>query len=177
MVIENPEEEILLPPEFAILIFGDGHIAQTQGGKEEEDDEGREIIRFLIKPSSPLRKRYNIREDQLNRNGAMPFPVLKNDLIALNMYDDSNRRWLYIKTFEHKDSAIGEIGWNLRKRLEEYQRRVIFLEGNLIWMSEQLQLAKMNPAEFATQGTDVLKAVSGVVTDLMRAKKGKMEED
>lgn len=174
---ENPQEEILLAPEYAIMIFGDGHIALTQGGTETEDEEGREVIEFLIKPSDNLKKRYNIRQEQLNRNGAMLFPVLKSDLIPLNMYDDSNRRWLYIKNFKHEDTAVGSIGWNERKKSEEYKRRIIFLEGNLIYMSEQLQLAKTNPAEFVTQGAEVFNKMAASVVDLMRAKKGKMEDE
>ncbi len=177
MVTENPQEEILLPPEYAILIFGDGHIALTQGGRETEDEKGREVIEFLIKPSSNLKKRYKIKEEQLNRNGAMLFPVLRGDLIPLNMYDDANRRWLYIKTFDHKETSIGNINWDLRRKLEDSKMRITFLEGNLIYMSEQLQLAKTNPAEFVTQGTEVFNKMASSVVDLMRAKKGKMEEE
>jgi len=175
--MENPQEEILLPPEYAILIFGDGHIALTQGGRETEKEDGTEVIEFLIKPSDNLRKRYNIRQEQLNKNGAMLFPCSKADLVPLNMYDDSNRRWLYTKTYEHKETAVGNIGWNLKKENEELKRKVIFLEGNLIYMSEQLQLAKTNPAEFVTQGTEVFNKMAASVVDLMRAKKGKMEEE
>jgi len=172
--MEKPSEEILVTPEYTILEFGDGYLALIQGGIEGEDEEGRKVIDFVIKPSNLLRKRYNIKDSMLNQNGQMPFRVKKNDLIPLNQFDDANKKWLYIKTFNHADTEISKIGWNLRKRLDEMEKNVLVLEGELIWMSEQLQLAKTNPAEFITQGTEVFERVSSKWIDLI---KGKRDED
>lgn len=154
--MENPRIDITVAPEFSMMIFGDGYIALIQGATEQESEDGEEIIRFTIKPSGTLRKRYNIRDEQLDSNGNIQdYIVSKKDLIHLNIYDDANRRILYIKTIEHKETEISKVGWDLRKRLEQMEKRVIVLEGELIWLSEQLQLAKTNPMEFASQGIEL----------------------
>ncbi|GAG87170.1 unnamed protein product [marine sediment metagenome] len=74
---EQPKEEILLAPEYAMLEFGDGYIALIQGGVKGEDDDGKKIVDFMIKPSEPLKKRYNIKDSMLNKNWAMEFRVFE----------------------------------------------------------------------------------------------------
>ena len=170
---ERPSEEILVTPEYTILEFGDGYIALIMGGVEEEDAKGQQIISFMIKPSNLLRKRYNIRDSMLNQNGQMPFKAKKDDLIPLNQFDDANKKWLYVKTFNHVDTEISKIGWNLRKRLEEMRERVIVLEGELLWMSEQLQLAKTNPTEFIMQGAEIYEKLSSNMIDLIKGRPNK----
>lgn len=165
---ERPSEEILVAPEYAILEFGDGYIALIQGGIEKEDEKGRQIVDFMIKPSELLKKRYNIKDSVLNVNGAMPFRILRKDLIPLNQFDDANKKWLYVKTFDHHETEISKLSWNLRKRLEELERRIITLEGELIWLSEQLQLAKTSPAEYMAQGTEIFEKVSSKLFDIFK---------
>jgi len=172
-MVDKPSETILVTPEFAILEFGDGYLALSQGGIEGTDEEGRAIVDFIIKPSDLLRKRYDIREDMLDQNRNMPFRVFKKDLIPLNLYDDANRKWLYIKTFKHDETEVSKVGWDLRKRLEEMEKRVLVLEGELIWLSEQLQLAKTNPQEFAAQGMEIFDKMSSKWLELMKGKKEK----
>ena len=109
----------------------------------------------------------------LDQNRNMPFTAFKKDLIPLNQFDDANRKWLYIKTYTHDETEISKIGWNLRKRLEEMERRIIVLEGELIWLSEQLQLAKTNPAEFITQGTEVFEKIGSKMIEMVKGKKDK----
>lgn len=173
---ERPSEEILVTPEYTILEFGDGYIALIMGGIEEENEKGQKIVKFMIKPSNLLRKRYNIKESMLNQNGQLPFTVKKDDLIPLNQFDDANKKWLYVKTFSHAETEISKIGWSLRKRLEEMSERVIVIEGELIWMSEQLQLAKTNPTEFITQGTEIYEKLSSNLLELMKGR-GHGKED
>ena len=168
---DNPSENILVTPEYTLLTFGDGYIALIQGGIEKIDNEGKKVVEFIIKPSDLLRKRYDIKDSMLNQNGALPFKVYKEDLITLNQYDDANRKILYIKTFNHDETEISKIEWNLRKRLEEMEKRVYVIEGELIWYSEQLQLAKTNPAEFITQGTEVFEKISSKLIDIYKGKK------
>ena len=172
---ENPQEEILVTPEYAILEFGDGYIALIQGGVEGEDDDGKKIVNFWIKPSELLKKRYNIKDSMLNQNQIMQFRVNREDLIPLNLLDDANRKWLYIKNFNHEETEISKIGWHLRRRLEAMGRRVVVLEGELIWLSEQLQLAKTNPAEFITQGTEVYEKVSASLAEIFKKRRDKDE--
>lgn len=173
--MDKPREEILVSPVFTILEFGDGYIAMSQGAIESKDDEGREIVDFTIKPSDLLRKRYDIKENMLDQNRNIPFRVFKKDLIPLNQFDDANRKWLYTKTFNHEETEISKIGWNLRARLEEMEKRVMILEGELIWLSEQLQLAKTNPNEFLAQGFDIFDKYSSKMLEFGKGKKDKDE--
>ncbi len=168
---EKPSTDILISPEYAILEFGDGYIALIQGAVEGKDEEGRGIINFMIKPSNLLRKRFDIKDNMLDQNRNMPFIAYKKDLIPLNQFDDANRKWLYIKTFNYDETEISKVGWNLRERLAEEEKRIVILEGELIWLSEQLQLAKTNPAEFLAQGAEVWEKVISKTTDIWRGKK------
>jgi len=111
----------------------------------------------------------------LDQNRNMPFRVFKKDLIPINQLDDPNRKWLYINTFNHDETEISKIGWSLRERLAEEEKRVIVLEGELIWQSEQLQLAKTNPAEFLAQGTEVFEKVFAKTVDILKGKRDKDE--
>jgi len=158
-----------------MLEFGDGYIALIQGGVERENDDGQKIVDFMIEPSDLLKKRYDIKDSMLNQNRALPFRVLKNDLIPLNLLDEANKKWLYIKTYDHMETEVSKIGWDLRKRLEEKERQLIILQGELIWLSEQIQLAKTNPVEFITQGTEVFEKSLSKVLDLVKGKREKEE--
>ncbi len=172
-MVDNPREEILIPPEYSLLETGDGYVSLVQGAIEKEDEEGRQIVEFVIKPTNVLRKRYNIREDQL-KDGKMIFQVLKSDLIPLNILDDANRKWLYVKSFGHEETELSKIHWKLREQLEAERRKRVYLEGELIWYSEQLKLARTNPQEFIAQGMEVFEKVGTRMADLM---KGKRRED
>lgn len=163
---EKPREEILVSPEFSILEFGDGYSALLQGSKMEFDSEGRKIAIMTIKPSQLLKKRYDIKDSQLDRNGNIIFKAVYDDLIPMNLLDDANRKWLYIKTYNHDDTEISKIGWDLRERLKWSKNRIYILEGQLIHFSEQLALAKTNPTEFVSQGLDVIKEFAEVTESL-----------
>lgn len=170
---EKPREEILVSPEYSILEFGDGYIAMIQGGIEIEDEKGEKIVEFMIKPSDLLRKRYDIKDSALDVNGAMAYKIYKNDLIPLNQFDDANKKWLYIKTFKHTETEISKIEWNLRKRLAEMEKRMIILEGQLGYTTEQLQLAKTNPAEFLAQGQELYERMLPKMAELFKEKRDK----
>ena len=172
---EKPREDILMPPEYTILQYGDGYLALIQGGVEGTNDDGEKIIDFVIKPSSLLRKRYDIKDSMLDQNLNIPFRVLKKDLIPINQFDDANRKWIYIKTYNHDETEISRIGWVLRERLAEEEKRIVVLEGENLWLSEQLHLAKTSPAEFLAQGAEIWEKVLSKTTDVMRGKKEKDE--
>lgn len=169
--MDKPEEEIIVQPEYAILEFGDGYIALIQGATEQVLEDGRKVVRFMIRPTNILRKRYRIGDNQLNQNGVMPFIVEKKDLIPINILDDANRKWLYIKTFNHDETGISELGWGLRKQLGEAEKRIFMLEGEILWLSEQLQLAKTNPQEFAAQGIELFDKYSSKMLEIVKGKK------
>lgn len=169
---ENPSEEILVNPQRALLEFGDGYLAMILGGIESTED-GLKVVNFTIKPSQLLRKWYDIKDSQLNKNGCMNFKVYKKDLVPLNQFDDANRKWMYLKNFLHEETEISKLNWDLRKRLDETEREKILLEGELLWYFEQLQMAKSNPAEFMAQSFEVFDKMSSRIVDLI----GKRRED
>jgi len=171
---ENPKQDILVAPEFSILEFGDGYLALIQGGHEETDNDEVKVVEFMIKPSDLLRKRYDIKDSMLNQNGVLSFRVAKNDLIPLNLFDDSNKKWLYIKTLNHEETEISKIGWDLRQKVQEMQKQLIITQGDNIWLSEQLQIAKTRPAEFITQGAEIYERFIPKIADAL---KGKMDKE
>ncbi len=154
-----------------MLEFGDGYLALIQGGIEGKNDDGEKIVDFVIKPSPLLRKRYDIKDNMLDQNRNMSFKAFKKDLIPLNLFDDANKKWLYTKTFNHDETEISKIGWTLREQLAGAEKRLIVIEGENIWLSEQLQLAKTNPAEFLKQGAEVFEQISSKMVDLIKGKR------
>lgn len=175
MVGEKPREEIMVSPEWDILMFGDGYIALLQGAKKYVDDEGNVIVEMVIKPSPLLRKRYDIKESQTDKNGNQIIRINQDDLIPINIHDDANRKWVCIKTYDGNDTEISNIGWDLRKRNKMLSRKVVYLEGEVIYWCEQAVLAKTNPAEFITQAADVLKKLSESFEPFLN-KKDKLNE-
>lgn len=167
---EKPREEILVTPSWGILEFGDGYIAQMQGATTIENQDGTRVIEAIIKPEELMKKRYNIKDSELDTNGNLTFKMNFNDLVPLNLFDDAKRKWLYIKTFKYKETEISNIGWELRRRLEEERKKRIILEGNLIWYAEQLSLAKNNPVEFMGQGLELFNKMQESVANLMKKK-------
>ena len=175
MVTEKPGIEILAEPQWDILEYGDGYIALALGGIITESEEGEKVVDFMIKPSPLLRKRYNIPDSQLNINLCMSYRVCWRDLIPLNMFDAANRKWLYIKNFRHEQTELTRWGWKLRKENEMLSQRIQTLEGENMWLLEQLQLAKTNPQEFIKQGTEILESVGSRFADILRGDKEKQE--
>jgi hypothetical protein len=174
--MEKPKEEILVAPGWSLLIFGDGYLAQMQGGIEIEDSNGDKIVEETIKPSTDLKKRYNIKESDLDSNkNIQGYKMLKEDLIPLNLWDDANRTFLYIKNFNHEETNISNISWDLRKQVQEERKKRVIIEGYMMRLSEDLTLAKQNPSEYLSQGLEFFEKIQSGVLDSVRNKKG--EED
>lgn len=172
-MVDNPREDILALAQFPYLIFGNGYIAMVVGGVEKEDSEGRAIVELQIIPEELMRKRYNIKREQLDINGVMPYTVLRKDLIPLNLFDKAKERWLYLKTFDGKETEIGTPSKFLRYRLEELEKYSWMLEGDNIFLSEQCISLRMNPSEVMAQGTEGIGKIMEPVIDLLNAKKGR----
>lgn len=172
-MVDNPREDILAIAQFPYLIFGNGYFAMIVGGVETQDSEGREIVELQIIPEELLRKRYDIKKEQLNINGVMTYRVLRKDLIPLNLFDKAKERWLYLKTFDGKETEIGGPSRFLRARLEEREKYCWMLEGDNIYLSEQCISLRMNPGEVMAQGTEAIGKTIEPVIDLLNAKKGR----
>lgn len=169
---EKPKEEILIQPEYSILEFGDGYIALVQGSTQFED-EGIKWLEVTIKPSELLRKRYDIKSSELDKNGNITIRIKKDDIIILNPFDDANRKWLYIKNYKGEETEVSNISWDLRKRLEESEKKRRILEGETMWYSEQLFLAKTNPIEFAAQPLEIFEKITASTIEALKTKKDK----
>ncbi|MFA6073973.1 MAG: hypothetical protein WC758_07700 [Candidatus Woesearchaeota archaeon] len=173
--MQNPSETILESPGWATLIFGDGYLALMQGGIENENSNGERIVSVTIKPHSSLRKRYNIQEQDLNNSGNIEnYQMHKEDIIVLNQWDDANRTILYIKNYLHQETDLCRVNWELRKQLQEERTKRVIIEGYLIRLSEDLTLAKQNPAEYISQGLELIKALN---VDLIESMRGRKEDE
>lgn len=170
MVEENPEKEIMLDPKWSILEDGLGYNVLVVGGVPGIDKDGREIVTFTCKPDEVVRKRYKFRigvEIDPETNN-MKIICLKQDLIPLNMYDDSNRKWLYVKTFRHEPTELSNRESNIKIELNRMAKRILLLEAENIRLNEQLELARTNPAKFIKQGAEVFQEAMKGITELTR---------
>lgn len=172
---EKPKEEILVSPQWTWLVFGDGYTALSNGGIEKKDIEGKDIIEFELKPTDALRKRYNIKESELNANRCITKTVYAEDIIVLNQFDDANRKWIYVKNYLGDETDLGKRDWILRKKIQELQTRIVILEGYMIFISEQLKLAKSSPMEFAAQGLEIFEKIASGTIEALKIKKEKEE--
>ncbi|CAK0756832.1 hypothetical protein CCP1ISM_60028 [Azospirillaceae bacterium] len=174
--MDNPKTDMLIQPEWSTLIFGDGYIALMQGAIEKEEG-GIRIVEVTIKPHTHLRKRYNIREGDLDNNGNITsYRMKKDDLIPLNLFDDANRTFLYVKNYNHQDTDVGRMEWDLRKRLEEKDKKLWVMEGELIHQSEMLNLAKTNPMEFAALPLEIFEKMMDNMANMFSKTKREKED-
>lgn len=158
---ENPETDILASPEHSILEFGDGFLATLASGVESVDEKGQIIVDMVILPEDLLKKRYNLPDSDLNSSGWMHFKVNKIDLVPLNVFDSAKRKWLYLKTFDKQETAISRLSKDLREEIKFLGNELSRQEGDVIFLIEQLDLARNNPAEFMNQGMEMVeRAVS-----------------
>ncbi len=172
-MVDNPREDILAIPQYPYIIFGDGYMALLVGGVERVDSDGRELVELQLIPEPIMRKRYNINNEQLNQNGVMTYIVLKKDLIPLNLFDKSKERWLYLKTYDRKETDVGKPSRMFRSKLEEAEKEKWMLEGDNIYLSEMVILARTNPAEFLSMSTEAFSKVTESVVDILNARKGR----
>lgn len=169
---EKPRKEILIQPEFPILIFGEGSIACISLSVEYED-EGIKWMELTIEPSELLKKKYNIKDSELDENKCVTIKIKRDDVILLNPFSASNNKWLYTKNFMGEDTEVSNLGWDLRRRLEESEKKRRILEGETTWYSEQLLLAKTNPIEFASQPLEIFEKITASTIEAFKTKERK----
>jgi len=120
-----------------------------------------------------MRKRYNIPRESLNINGVMPFRVLKKDLQPMNLWDKAKERWLYLKTFDGKETDVGNPSKFFRVQLEEAQKFIWCIEGDNIFLSEQCNQLRNAPGEVLAQNSEIINKTIEPMLDLFNAKKGR----
>lgn len=164
---EKPREEIMIDPRWSILQDGLGYNVLLVGGISYTNTDGEEVVEFTIKPDEIVRKRYNLRYGyELNDMGNMKFIAKKIDLIPLNMYDDANRKWLYVRSLKHEETELSQREKSLKLKIESKDRRILLLEGENIRLSEQLNLAKTSPAKFIQQSSEVFKESAKALAEI-----------
>jgi len=127
---KDPQREIMVDPKWSILMDGNGYNVMSTGGLPGVDRDGTEIITLMIKPDDIVRKRYNLRgEQEVNQQGNTKLIVRKIDLIPMNLYDDANRKWLYVKDFNHNDTDLSLREKNLKEIIQQLKKKVIINRG------------------------------------------------
>ena len=166
---DNPQKDILLDPRWAVLEDGLGYNVLITGGIPKIDNQGREIVEFMIKVDEVVRKRYNFRRGvELNEQDSLKLVVLKQDLIPLNLYDDANKKWLYVKSLNHEPTELSKREENLKIVINIKEKRMALLEAENIRLNEQLLLFRTNPAMAAAQGAEIFEKTAKAVAELIR---------
>jgi len=169
---KNPQEEIMLDPTWSILEDGLGYRVLLTGGVPGIDKDGREIVNLSIKPDAIVKKRYNWRFGiEVDNQGNVKLIVLKDDLVPLNLYDDANRKWMYVKSFSHDETNISKWQEHIRKELEVEKRKGLLQDAVIIRLSELLEIAKTNPAKFLKDGMEVYQESLKGLADIINKKK------
>lgn len=162
-MVENPQVDISVLPTNDLLIFGDGNVAQSLGAVEGTDPFGREVIDFRIKPSDLLRKRFNIKTTDLDRLGMMMFRALKSEVIHLNKYDPARRVIVYKLNFLHEKTAFSSYAKEQSQECERLRRQLTIREGEVMHLTEMLDLAKSKPFEFVNQSIELQDKFSTII--------------
>lgn len=167
--METPEKDIMVEPKWSILEDGRGYQVLSVGGLPFVDKDGRRCIRFKIKPDDIVKKRYNLAlGKELDEMGNMFFAVLESDLIPLNVYDDANKKWIYVKSFKHEQTDLSDREDFLKRKLAFAERRILLLEGQIIKLSEQLELAKLETGKYVSQASEVFEKSAGAIAQAIR---------
>jgi len=136
------------------------------------DKDGREVIIFTIKPDDVVRKRYQWRSGkEIDELGNKKIIIAKIDLIPLNIYDDSNRMWLYVKSFNHDATELSERYKILNMEIERYRKENMQLEAENIKLSEDNLLLRTNPEKALAASSEVFQKVAQGLSSLNIGKK------
>lgn len=165
---KDPQKEIFVDPQNSIIMDGLGFRALCAGELPTVDRDGKEVVNFIIKPDSTVRKRYNWRLDhEIDSLGNKKITIAQIDLIPLNIFDDSNRMWLYVKSFNHDETPLSKREEYLKKEIERLRKEKDQLEAENLRLSEVNDILRQNP-EMALKASsevyqNVLKSVSGIL--------------
>jgi len=170
--MDNPRKELLQDPRWSILEDGNGYQVMAMGGMPFVDNSGKRCIRFKILPDPLVRNRYNLRRGaELDENeGTMFFTCLEIDLIPLNLYDDANRKWLYVKTFKHEQTPLSERESFYKQKYQSYEQQVLLLQAKVIKLNEELQMAALQPGKYLKMGAEVVEASAGAIATAIKKK-------
>lgn len=170
-MVDDPEKEIMLDPQRGILQDGNGYQVMLMGGMPFVDNNGRRCVKLKIFPDNIVRKRYNLRRGaELNENdGTMFIICLEIDVIPLNPYDDSNRKWLYVKSFKHDATHVSDRESFLKNKLNTYEHQVLLLQAKVIKLQEELNLATLQTGKYLSQSGELIeKSATAIATAIKK---------
>jgi len=161
---KEPEKEIMIDPKWSILEDGLGYQVLVVGGMPHKDRDGRDCIVFTIKADDKVRKRYNWRGGQeVDELGNTKITIAKIDLIPLNLYDDANKKWIYVKSFMHEETDLSNREKVLKLEMERLRRENAQLDAENIRVNEINELIRTNPGKYISMGSEVFqKAIEGL---------------
>ena len=166
----NPERDIMIDPRWAAFEDGLGYECLFLNGMPAIED-GEEVVVITLKPTDLTRKRYNLRSGaELNEQGNIKRTVKKIDLIPLNMYDEANKKWIYVKTLNHEPTVLSQREEELKSKIKVVEKRARLLEADNIKLNEQLALARLNPGKWIKEGAEVHEHVMKGMSDLFKRK-------
>ena len=166
---KNPEKEIMIDPRWSILMDGLGYQVLVVGGMPETDKDGKEVVVFTIKPDDVVRKRYNWRGGmELNEMGNKKLTIAKIDLIPMNMYDDSNKKWLYVKSFNHDETEVSKREKVLKLEINRLNQESSKYEAENLRLSEINELYRTNPEKAMTAGAEFFNKAMQTASSLIK---------
>ena len=171
---KEPEKEIFVDPQNTVLMDGLGYRALCAGGLPTKDKDGNDIIIFTIKPDEVVRKRYNLRfGHEIDDQGNTKITIAKIDLIPMNIYDDSNRMWLYTKSFNHDETELSIRDRYLKIEINRLNREVLQLEAENLRLSEVNELLRTNPEKAISTSSELFQKVASGLSSLNKRNEDK----
>lgn len=171
--MDNPQKEIMLDPRWSILEDGNGYQVLSLGGMPFVDKDGRRCIKFKVKPDQVVRKRYNLRigiGGELDDDENMFIICLEGDIIPMNLYDDVNKKWLYVKSFRHEDTNLSEREIFLKRKLDTFEKKVNLLDAKCIKLQEELKLATLQTEQYLSRAGELIEKSAGAIATAIKKK-------
>jgi len=178
MAEENPEQEILVDPQWSILEDGLGAQVLAFGGVPFVDNQNRKCIKWRVKPDDYVKKRYKLRMgEELDAQGFWTIITQVADLIPLNIYDDANKKWMYTKSFRHEATDLSQREEQLQSKLDFAGKKILLLQGQVIRLTEQLDDASLNTGKVLEQSAQIAEKYSNITaTAISKSREGENKQ-
>lgn len=168
---KDPETEIMIDPRWSILEDGLGYQVLIVGAIPTVDRDGREVIVFNIKPDDIVRKRYNLRRGiEINDQGNVKLTINRVDLIPLNLYDDANKKWIYVKSFNHDKTELSKREETLKLEIARLNTENSQLDAENIRVNEINELLRTNPGKYLAMSSEYFQEMMKGVSNLNQNK-------
>ena len=169
---KEPEKEIMVEPGWSILEDGLGYQVLAVNGFPTIDKDGRQVIIWTIKPDEKVRKRYNWRGGaEIDDQGNKKITTNKIDLVPLNLYDDANRKWMYVKSFNHDETELSQRERVLKMEMERLRKENSQLDAENIRLNEVIELLRTNPGKYLSMSSEYFQEMMKGVSKLGLGKK------